>query len=41
MNKPECCIKEMPKMAVILRNSEKSERADCKDCKPTKEAIDL
>ena len=30
MNKPECCIKEMPKMGVILRNSEKSERADCK-----------
>ena len=30
MNRPECCIEEMPKMGVILRNSKNSERADCK-----------
>ena len=30
MNRPECCIEELPKMRVILRSSEKSERADCK-----------
>lgn len=30
INRPECCFKEMPKLSVVLRNSEKSEKAVCK-----------
>ena len=30
MNRPECCFTEIPKLRVVLSNSEKTESADCK-----------
>ena len=30
MNRPGCCFTEIPKLRVVLSNSEKTESADCK-----------